>query len=121
MTIQRQALGLFGENLAVQELRRRGYAILARRYRTRYGEIDIVADDDGTIVFVEVKTRAGGEFGIAVEAVTPQKRRRITAMAVDYLSRSGATSRPCRFDVVAIDHAGTSPQVTVYPRAFDVG
>ena len=121
MTIQRQALGILGENLAVQELRRRGYAILARRYRTRYGEIDIVADDDGTIVFVEVKARAGGAFGIAVEAVTPRKRRRVTAMAVDYLSRTGATSRACRFDVVAIDNAGTSPRVTVYRRAFDVG
>jgi len=121
MTLQRQALGILGENLAVQELRRRGYAILARRYRTRYGEIDIVADDDGTIVFVEVKARAGGAFGVAVEAVTPRKRRRVTAMAVDYLSRTGATSRACRFDVVAIDNAGMSPQVTVYTRAFDVG
>ena len=120
MTLQRQALGKIGEDLAVQELTRRGYAILARRYRTRYGEIDIVADDEGTIVFVEVKARGSGAFGAAVEAVTPYKQRRVAAMAVDYLSRSGATDRACRFDVVAIDDAETSPRVTVYPRAFDV-
>ena len=60
MTEHRQQLGIIGENLAVAELTRRGYAILERRYRTRYGEIDIVADDEGTIVFVEVKARATG-------------------------------------------------------------
>jgi putative endonuclease len=119
MTLQRQALGKTGENLAVQELTRRGYAILARRYRTRYGEIDIVADDHGTVVFVEVKARASGEFGNAVEAVTPHKQRRVAAMAVDYLSRTGATDRACRFDVVAIDDAETSPRVTVFACAFD--
>ena len=57
MTMQRQALGIRGENLAADELERRGYAILARRYRTRHGEIDIVARDGETIVFVEVKVK----------------------------------------------------------------
>ena len=63
MTLARQALGQSGEDRAVSELERRGYAILARRYRTRYGEIDIIARDGGTTVFVEVKTRATGECG----------------------------------------------------------
>ena len=58
--MQRQALGKYGEDLAVEELERRGYAILARRYRTRHGEIDIVARDGETMVFVEVKARADG-------------------------------------------------------------
>jgi putative endonuclease len=115
MTIQRQHLGKWGEDRAVRELERRGYAILARRYRTRQGEIDIVADDGGTIVFVEVKTREQDDCGSAAEAVTVHKQRRLTSMAVDYLARNRITNRPCRFDVVAID----GPAVTVYSSAFD--
>jgi len=115
MTMQRQTLGKWGEDRAVRELERRGYAILARRYRTRHGEIDIVADDAGTIVFVEVKAREGAENGGAAAAVTGQKQRRLASMAVDYLARNHITDRPCRFDVVAIDGA----DVTVYASAFD--
>ena len=115
MTDQRQTLGKWGEERAIRELERRGYAILARRYRTRHGEIDIVADDDGTIVFVEVKVRETAECGSAAEAVTTRKQRRHTAMAVDYLARNHITDTPCRFDVVAIDGS----VVTVYPAAFE--
>jgi putative endonuclease len=120
MTMHRQQLGFLGENLAVAELTRRGYAILDRRYRTRRGEIDIVADDGGTIVFVEVKARATGDFGGGAEAVTPSKQRRLVSMAIDYLARRGLTDRPCRFDVIAIDDVdGASPVITVYCSAFD--
>jgi putative endonuclease len=117
---KRQALGMSGENLACEELRRRGYAILARRYRTRFGEIDIIARDGGTIVFVEVKARLGGDFGGAAAAVTGWKQRRIAGMAVDYLSRHRLHESPCRFDVVAIDFEAAEPRVTVYSNAFDV-
>ena len=120
MTVERQAFGKIGEDLAVAELERRGYAILARRYRTTHGEIDIVARDGETTVFVEVKARATAEFGTAAEAVTPRKQRKLTAMAVDYLARHQLTHAPCRFDVVAIDDAATSPRLTVYPNAFEV-
>ena len=116
MTMERQILGKTGEDRAVRELERRGYAILARRYRTRHGEIDIVADDGGTIVFVEVKAREGSECGGAAAAVTVHKQRRLASMAVDYLARNHVTSRPCRFDVVAID----GPELTLYVSAFDV-
>jgi putative endonuclease len=119
MTIQRQELGKSGEELAVAELERRGYAVLARRYRTRHGEIDIVACDGDTTVFVEVKTRSSGEFGTAAEALTLGKQRRLTSMAVDYLARNRLSDRPCRFDVVAIDNCDTSPVITVYTNAFD--
>ena len=109
-----------GEEIAVRELERRGYAILARRYRTRYGEIDIVARDAETMVFVEVKARVTSEFGTAAEAVTPWKQRRLSRMAVDYVARNGLELRPCRFDVVAIDGVGgPSEVVTVYSNAFD--
>jgi putative endonuclease len=120
MTLQRQQLGESGENLAVRELTARGYAILARRYRTRHGEIDIVAEHGATIVFVEVRARATADFGRAAETVTDRKKRKVTAMAVEYLARHRVTNRPCRFDVVAIDDALSSrPELTVYPNAFD--
>ena len=119
MTLRRQQLGLSGESLAVEELERRGYAILARRYRTAYGEIDIVAEDGQALVFVEVKARATAEFGTAAEAVTRRKQLRLVRMARDYLARAAIVDRPCRFDVVAIDEVETSPRITVYPHAFD--
>ena len=118
---ERQRLGKTGEDLACAELRRRGYAILARRHRTQYGEIDIVARDDDVIVFVEVKARAGGEYGDGAEAVTVWKQRRIGRMAVDYLARRRWLDRRCRFDVVAVGYEAGVPRVDVYQNAFDVG
>ena len=121
MTLERQELGKAGEDRAESELLRRGYAILERRYRTAHGEIDIVAMDGETTVFVEVKARRSAEFGTAAEAVTRVKQRRLVAMATDYLSRHHLHGCPCRFDVVAIDHddQGSAPRVTVFTNAFD--
>jgi putative endonuclease len=118
MTIERQLLGKSGEELAVAELERRGYAILDRRYRTARGEIDIIARDGETIVFVEVKMRATAEFGEAIEAVTRGKRRRLARMALDYVARRGLHDRPCRFDVVGIDPGAAGPRITVIAGAF---
>ncbi len=116
---QRQSFGKSGEDLACQELQRRGYAILARGYRSRFGEIDIIAKDDQTIVFIEVKTRNGDEFGGGAAAVTPWKQRRIAQMAVDYLSRNKLHDKPCRFDVVTVDIKDGAPEIVVYTSAFD--
>ncbi len=120
MTIARQTLGKSGEDLAAHLLGEQGYEILARRYRTRYGEIDIVAREDATIVFVEVKARTTGEFGKAAEAITPWKQRRLASMAADFLARNQLTDRACRFDVVAIDGLPPNPSVTIYRAAFTV-
>jgi putative endonuclease len=119
MTLDRITLGKLGEDLAVLELERLGYAILARRYRTRHGEIDIVADDRGTLVFVEVKTRADAVFGTAAEAVTPHKQRRLVRMAEQYLTLERIANRPCRFDVVAIMLDRPAPAIEVFRQAFD--
>jgi putative endonuclease len=115
----RQILGKLGEDLACAELERLGYAILERRYRTRFGEIDIVAREGETTVFVEVKTRVGEQFGGGAEALTAWKQRRLTQMAVDYLARHRLHDRPCRFDVVIIEMEGSQPRIQVYAHAFD--
>src|SRR4051794_19720213 len=111
MSRDRVVLGVLGENLACAELERRGYAIVARRYRDRGGEIDIIARDGRTTVFVEVKTRDGRAYGSGAEAITWTKRRRIVRCATDYLARTGLTDTACRFDVVVIDLAGGPPRL----------
>ena len=114
----RQSLGKMGEDLACAELRRRGYAILERRYRTRHGEIDIIARDEATIVFVEVKARSGSDFGGSAAAVTAWKQQRIAQMATDFLARRQLLDEPCRFDVVTVDFNSGVPRIEVYPDAF---
>jgi putative endonuclease len=108
----RQSLGKIGEELACRELERLGYAVLARRHRTRFGEIDIICERAGLVAFVEVKARRTARFGAAAEAIPVRKRRRIGAMALDYLAWTGRLDHSCRFLVVAIDCAG-SPRQTV--------
>ena len=115
---RRQTLGKVGEDLACGELRRRGYAILERRYRTRFGEIDIIARDGTVIVFVEVKARDGLDYGGAAAAVTALKQRRVAAMAADFLSRRRLRDCPCRFDVVTVEFDGGRHAIEVYPHAF---
>ena len=119
MSQARISLGKCGEDLACRELERRGYAIIARRYRVRGGELDVIARDGPTIVFVEVKTRAGEMFGDAAEAVTPVKQLRMTRLAEEYLMRHHLTDCPCRFDVVAISVEAGETRVEVVQNAFD--
>jgi putative endonuclease len=121
-TSPRQALGKLGESLAQGELRRRGYAISATNFRTRFGEIDIICERDNVVVFVEVKARRTNRRGSAAESIPIWKRRRIGAMALDYLAVRGALARRFRFDVVAIDRAGTPEQtIRVIEDAFRPG
>lgn len=120
VTLQRQRLGIIGEELAVAALVARGYAILERRYATDRGEIDIIAEDGDALVFVEVRARATGEFGRAAESVTRAKQRQVTRVAIEYLARHQIVNRPCRFDVVAVDRAlDDAPHITVYVGAFE--
>ena len=116
----RMALGKIGEDLACRELERRGYAIVARRYRRRGGELDIIARDGETVVFVEVKARRDRAFGQAAEAVGFVKRRRMAQLATDYVLRHHLTKSPCRFDVVSIHFDGERPVIEVFKNAFDV-
>lgn len=119
-TRHQTALGESGEEYACGELRRRGYAILARRYRTRHGEIDIIARDGEVLVFVEVKTRSTEAFGSPLEAVSRAKQRKVVRMAADYVGRSRLSGVACRFDVVGVVFGGGQATVEVVVDAFPV-
>jgi putative endonuclease len=121
MTVARQQFGLFGEDAACDALAARGYEVIARRYRTRAGELDIVARDGDYLVFVEVKARQTRSFGDPEEAVTDAKQQKMVRMATDYLTRHGIGDVPCRFDVVAVNTEVEPPEVTVIADAFRPG
>ncbi len=103
----RKRLGLAGEAAAVEELERRGYKILARNYRCRGGEADVVADDAGVLVFAEVKTRSALRRGLPREAVTWTKQQRLGEAARHYCAAHAIEDRPLRFDVVEVLVLGT--------------
>jgi len=102
-----QCSGGAAEDRAARLLGENGLSILARNYRTRFGEIDLVARDGDVLVFVEVRMRASDRYGGAAASVTLAKRRRIEAAARHYLSRIGREP-PCRFDVVSLDDSGAT-------------
>lgn len=106
-TKARKRLGDGGERLAASWLVARGYREVARNWRCAYGEIDVIVEREGELVFVEVKTRRGSQMGAPEEAITPAKRRRLVSAAQIYLIEHGAEQRPYRIDVVAV---ALSPQ-----------
>jgi putative endonuclease len=120
-TSVRVQLGKWGEDCACRELRRRGYEILERRYRTRVGEIDIVASDRGVLVFVEVKARRSTAFGRPVEALTWHKQRRLLRLAAGYLAAKRLRDTPCRFDVVSVLllPGEAEPRIELFKGAFE--
>ena len=113
-------LGHRGEEVAARFLARRGMTIVARNLRSRLGEIDLVARDGATVVFVEVKARQDASGDPPQAAVDGRKRARLTRLALGYLARDRQGERRCRFDVVAVtfDAAGGAPRVEHFPAAF---
>ena len=101
-------LGQKGEELAVAFLKQRGYSIIQRNFKTSLGEIDIIAKDKETLVFVEVKTRESLEYGQPFESVTMAKRRKIANVATLFLKKLRQLP-PCRFDIVSICHKKGKP------------
>lgn len=110
-----------GERAAERFLRGLGYRILARQHRNVGGELDLIALDGDTVVFVEVKTRAATDRGDPTESVTADKQRRIARAAAVYMKRRGWMTRRCRFDVIAVVWSDKSqpPQITHYKHAFE--
>jgi len=114
-------LGQHGEELAWRYLSQQGYRLLARNYRTRQGEIDIIAEEKNTLAFIEVKTRNGLGCGHPLEAVTPLKCRQISKVALHYLAETGRESRAARFDVVAVTLlADSRPEIELIRDAFEL-
>ena len=108
MDHSRLSVAKIGESLAVKHLKTRGCEILARNYRALRGEIDLIVQDGEFTVFVEVKTRRSLKFGLPQAAVTWQKQRQISKVALAYLQTQNLLDAPCRFDVIAIH---LSPQL----------
>lgn len=110
--------GLQGEKLAGSYLRKQGYRILEQNYRCRFGEIDLIAWDGNTMVFIEVKTRTTTDYGLPQEAVNREKQRRLSRLATYYLMSHNLTEVDCRFDVVAIILSENGNKVEVIKDAF---
>jgi len=119
VTKARHTIGKKGEDIALWHLKGMGYKIIARNYKSKFGEIDIIAKDRDTLAFVEVKTRKTDEFGGPKMAVTERKRRQISKVASEYLKRSGLSHVKARFDVVAIKLEQGRNNIEVVKDAFE--
>lgn len=106
-----QAIGKQGEDVAVSYLQRNGYKIIERNFQKKHGDIDIVALDGDTLVFIEVKARRSKSYGPAVEAITPWKIRALIQSAHLYKLLHPKLPESLRIDVVAIDYTETSPKI----------
>lgn len=102
MALARQSLGKYGEALAVQDLIQRQYSIISRNWHCKFGELDIVAQHQTFLVFIEVKTRAGDNPGNPFENITPAKRQRLIASVHLYLAEHQLTDTPWRIDAIGI-------------------
>jgi putative endonuclease len=122
MATEAGTFGQRGETVAAEVLTRRGYRIVERNCRSRWGELDVIAYDGETLVFVEVKARRDARFGDLAYAVDRRKQVRLIRLAERYLVRRRLGEPPCRFDVVLIDERpARAPQVEVIINAFDAG
>ena len=112
--------GREGEELAVRFLKKSGYGIVERNYRCPYGEIDIIARDGKVLVFVEVKARTSGAFGLPKESVGRRKQRHIIRASAEYMAKNGLAESPARFDVVSIEIESVGGASTeLIKNAFD--
>lgn len=103
--------------MAVQNLRKKGYKILERNYSNRFGEIDIIAEEEGSLVFVEVKKRASGRFGGPFAAIDRKKKEHLIKAALAYLKEHKASNKRARFDVVGIE----GDRLQIIKNAFLLG
>ena len=120
MSIKRLITGKKGEDLATEYLRRKGYGIIQRNYRARYGEIDIIAKYKSVLIFIEVKTRRGNFLETPLAAVTKKKRIQISKVAQEYLSKKKCFDCDARFDVIAISFQQEHPEIEHIENAFDL-
>ena len=120
MTRERLDLGKRGEELALKKVQRLGYKCLTRNYRCPLGEVDLVAKDGDTLVFIEIKTRKGRSVGYAKEAVDERKRRQLSKVALTYIKANNCWHMKSRFDVVAISVNKNKNEIEIVKNAFDL-
>lgn len=118
-SVERIALGRRGEEAAAAALKKKGYRIVEKNYRCRYGEIDIIAEQGGAVVFIEVKTRTSDRYGTPGEGVDYRKQRHITQASSMYLAEKNLTDALVRFDVVSIVLSGGSFTTEIIRDAFE--
>ena len=121
MSTNRQTLGRWGEALAAEYFPEKGYMVIERNLRTPYGEIDLIARNDGMILFVEVKTRSGDQYGYPEEAITSNKRAHLIAAAQAYMQDISQPDTDWRIDVIAIRKlkASKTPEIFHFENAIN--
>jgi putative endonuclease len=120
LTKERLELGKFGEELALRKIKRLGYKKIVRNFRCPLGEVDIIARDGDTLVFMEIKTRKGRSIDYAKEAVNAKKKRQISKVALAYMKSRDCSDVRARFDVVAISLGRGKPEIEVIKNAFEL-
>ncbi len=120
-SMKRQELGDAGEKLARDFLKKKGYKVIETNFRCRHGEIDIITRKGGTVIFVEVRTKSGGAFGTPEESVTRQKRERLIATALTYLTAHSGLPEDWRIDLLAIetDRHGKAQRIELIENAIN--
>lgn len=117
---EKKEIGQKGEDLAVDFLKGLGYQILERNYRCKLGEVDIIARDNESLVFIEVRGRSSLAFGLPQESINRKKQHQISKVALEYLTRKKVKNTPARFDVVAISLKPGKEKVEHIKDAFEV-
>ena len=120
LTRDRIELGQRGEAIALKKVKKLGYKCIARNYRCPLGEVDLVAKDGNTLVFVEIKTRRMKSLGYAKEAITEKKKRQLSKVALAYMKANNCSHMKSRFDVVAINFINGKSEIEVIQNAFDL-
>jgi len=118
--LNNRQFGREGESIAVDHLKKNGYKILQQNYRIKLGEIDIIAKDRDSIVFIEVKTRRTTRYGEPKWAITPRKKKKISMVALWYLKETNQSHSRARFDVVAIRTVGATDEIEIIKNAFEL-
>jgi putative endonuclease len=114
----RISLGKKGEEIALSYLKSKKYKIVEKNLRNRFGEIDIIAKDKGTLVFIEVKTRTSEAFGTPIQGINEKKQERLKQLAMRYLAEKGLIDQEVRFDVLGILQIGKDTKIEHIPNAF---
>ena len=115
-----QVTGKWGERLGEDYIKKCGYEIVERNVRSPFGEIDLIAEDQGTLVFIEIKTRLNDSFGFAEEAVDERKKNQLVRLASWYLTRFPKANPRIRFDVLAVQKEGPHCNIRLIQNALDL-